>query len=250
VVFGQAKSGFKMTLKDIETKEEVTFNDIYTKYNLDKSKPTVLISWSGNWCPPCLKLIKRYNDIDPKYMNLITVNIDEENKREAVFNKDLHKGWNNAINLHANLGGSSLSFDNLFNIRLTPMVMIFHNGNINTALVDYDYFPWRLVGTSFPNADFIQNSPQDLFAIAEYYNDIEAATEKQLSEAIEYIKKAIELEEKYEYAYIHLSLLYRTEQYKKGLEVSELALKLAKKENEDTYNVTDLVKRIKGLMKQ
>lgn len=48
---------YDFSLVDMDTNKKVAFNDIYKTYNLDRNKPTLLISWSGSWCSYCSILL-------------------------------------------------------------------------------------------------------------------------------------------------------------------------------------------------
>lgn len=91
---------YDFSLVDMDTNKKVAFNDIYKTYNLDRNKPTLLISWSGSWCSYCIDLIERYQKADLTMINLITVNIDNEADRNTTINKGYHKNWKKSVNMY------------------------------------------------------------------------------------------------------------------------------------------------------
>ena len=93
-----------VNITDLKNNKTVSFNEIYSEYDIDKEIPTLVITWSGQWCFPCIRLINRYNECDLSMVNIITINVDNENNLQGVLEKGYHLEWDKSLNFHANIG--------------------------------------------------------------------------------------------------------------------------------------------------
>lgn len=232
------------TMVDLKNDKKVHFTELGNIYGIDVNKPLIIITWSGNWCFPCIRLIERYNQCDPELFNLITVNVDKSENLEEVLRKGYHKKWNNAINFHADLDKDSKGFDNIFNVSSAPLVLIFDQGRLLTAMVNYNVNPYYLYKQGLiDDIRFIWNSWSDLNSLAwDYY-----LNEKEVSkweEAITWVKRSIEINANYNNTDTYAALLYSTGNYVQALKVAKQAIEMAKEEEEDYESTNELIQKI------
>lgn len=232
---------FDFALVDLKTKQEVAFAQL-TK-TIDFSKPTILITWSGNWCFPCIRLIQRYDACDPKMINVIAVNVDQETDRESVLAKGYHLEWKNVRNFHANLGEGKKGLDNIFNVESAPLVLIIEKGNITHALINYSAHPYLLVKSNLADVSLIWRSSDDLNSLAwdVYLNDSDPA---KLKEALRWIKQSLALNTNYHNTDTYAALLFKTGDYTQALKKAREAIEIAKKNDEDYTSTTELIQKI------
>lgn len=236
-------SQIDVTITDLKTKKNVQLSDVFDEYNLDKSKPTVLITWSGKWCAPCIRLIRRYNNCDPSMINLITVNVDSESSREEVLDEGYHKEWNNALNFNGNVEKSN-GFGRIFKVSSAPLVLIFEDGKMKDALGSYNIYPYRLIKANrIRDIKFLWNSSEDLNSIAwDYYQ--ESDDKEELEEAKKWVIRSIELNENYSNLDTYAALLFKTGNYKDALKKAKKAIEVAKETKKDYGDTTDLINKI------
>ena len=235
---------FKTELKSLRQDETIRFDQIHDKYQLDKSLPTVVITWSGKWCAPCVSLIEFYNLSDPNMINLITVNIDTPEVLESTLEKGYDKNWNNALNFYGNLGNSKNGFNNVFNTSLAPIVLYIEDEKITDILTGYYHYPYTLITTGkIPDVKFVWNSWNDLNSLA--WNAYKTKTSAEdLEEAKKWILRSIDLEENYYNLDTYAGLLYKTGEYTQALKTAKSAIEIAKA-NEMKYDATaDLINMI------
>ena len=232
------------TITEIKTNKTIPFSEIFTKYKLDKEVPTLVITWSGTWCYPCIRLINRYNNCDPSMLNLITINVDSEDDLKDVLREGHHLKWDNAINFHANLNEEKSGFNRIFNTTSAPLILIMKNGAISDALINYSIFPYVLLQAGrFKDIKFIWNSSEDLNSIAWNYYKTETDRAK-LEEAKRWVIRSIDLNENYHNTDTYAALLFKTENYTEALKMAKRAIELAKKDEIDYDSTTELINQI------
>ncbi|GEO22932.1 hypothetical protein [Cyclobacterium qasimii] len=238
--FGQ----IDVDITHIKSGETISFSDIYDTYDLDKELPTMIITWSGEWCYPCISLINRYTDCDLSMMNLITINVDNEENREDVLDEGHHLDWDKALNFHANINEDGKGFDNVFNVTSAPLVLYLVDGMISDAVVSYSLYPYRLIQTERINdINFVWNSSRDLNSLAwsHYKNEDD---ENELAEAIEWVTRSIDLDQTYSNTDTYAALLFKTGEYTKSLKVAKEAIEIAKENDDDYSTTTDLINSV------
>lgn len=239
-LFGQ----IDVNITDLENDETVSFGDIFETYDLDKELPTIVITWSGKWCFPCISLINRYLDCDMSMMNLITINVDNEENRDEVLNEGYHDEWRKALNFHANIGEDEKGFDNVFNVSSAPLILYLVDGNISDALVSYSVYPYRMIQTGrIDDINFVWDSAKDLNSLAWAYYQNED-DESKLEEAKEWVIRSIELNKNYSNTDTYAALLFKTGDYTKSLKVAKEAIEIAKENDEDYSTTTDLINSV------
>ena len=239
-VFGQ----IGVYVKDIKTNKSVRFNDIFSEYDLDKTLPTMVITWSGTFCGPCIRLIDRYNQCDLSMMNIITINIDREENLEKALARNFHANWNNSINFHGNIKDGENGFDYIFNTSTAPLILYLENGKISDAVINYNIFPYRLIELDrIKNVKFIWNSSEDLNGLAwDYYLDEDDIS--KLEEAIPWVERSIELDKNYNNVDTHAALLFKTGKYTSALKKAKEAIDIAKENDTDYETTTKLINQI------
>lgn len=232
------------SITDLKNNKTVRFDEIHDIYNLNKEIPTVVISWSGSWCYPCIRLIDRYNSSDVSMMNVITINIDGENELSNVLNEGHHLKWNKSLNFHANIGENNDGFDGVFNIANAPLILYIYNGAISYADVNYNLFPYVLVKSGAINdIKFIWNSSEDLNSLAwDYYlseNDV-----TKLEEAKKWVLRSMELDKNYHNTDTYAALLFKTGDLTEALKMAKQAIEIAKVAQVDYESTTKLINDI------
>ncbi|WP_092900203.1 tetratricopeptide repeat protein [Algoriphagus aquimarinus] len=237
-------SQIDVNITDIDNNKTIPFSKIYETYDLDKSLPTLVITWSAEWCYPCIRLINRYNDCDLSMLNVITINIDAENYLEDALNEGHQKNWDNMLNFHANIGEDEKGFDKVFNVTSAPLILILDNGDISDATVSYSLYPYKLLEAGrIRDVNFIWDSSQDLNSLAwSFYNS--ENDPGRLAEALKWIDRSIELDQEYSNTDTYAALLFKTGEYTKALKAAKDAIEIAKNTNEDYESTTDLINKI------
>ncbi|WP_339922668.1 hypothetical protein [uncultured Cyclobacterium sp.] len=244
ISYNQSFSQIDVNVTDIKSEETFSFNEVYDIYDLDKSLPTMVITWSGKWCFPCINLINRYIDCDLSMLNLITINVDAEENLAGILDDGHHREWDDAINLHANLGEDEKGFDNVFNVTSAPLVLYLVDGMISDAVVSYSLYPYRLLQTDrIKDISFLWNSSKDLNALAwGFYNEEE--DQDKLEQAKEWVIRSIDLDKNYSNTDTYAALLFKTGEYTKSLKVAKEAIEIAKENDEDYNTTTDLINSV------
>ena len=237
-------SQIDVNLTDLKKNKTLSFNEIYSEYNIDKNLPTLVITWSGKWCFPCIRLINRYNKCDLSMINIITINVDNKDSLDDVLDKGYHLKWDKSLNFHGNVGNGKKGFDNIFNVSSAPLILYLEKGKINDALISFEIFPYRLLQVGRINdINFIWNSSDDLNSLAWKYYETESSIEK-LEDAKKWVIRSIELDKNYNNIDTYASLLFKTGRYTEALKKAKEAIELAK-ENEKNYDsTTELINKI------
>jgi tetratricopeptide (TPR) repeat protein len=239
-----AFSQIDVNITDLKNNKTVSFNEIYSEYNIDKELPTLVITWSGEWCFPCIRLINRYNECDLSMVNIITINVDDENSLEDVLEKGYHLKWDKSFNFHANIGEDKKGFDYIFNLSSAPLVLYLVNGKINDALISYEIYPYVLFEVdSIDDVKFIWNSFDDLNSLAWKYYRTENSMEK-LEEAKKWVVRSIELNKNYNNIDTYAALLFKTGKYTEALKKAKEAIEMAKENDENYDSTTELINEI------
>ncbi|WP_420593041.1 tetratricopeptide repeat protein [Robiginitalea biformata] len=245
--FGQSTQSFgqiDVSITDLKNSKTVPFSEIHDVYKLNKQIPTIVVSWSGIWCYPCLRLINRYNNSDLSMINVITVNIDSENELSDVLGEGYHLNWNKSLNFHANIGEKRGGFDSVFNISNAPLILILDNGSISYADVNYNLFPYVLIKSGLINdIKFIWNNWEDLNSLAWDYYQSETDTAK-LEEAKKWVIRSIELDVNYYNLDTYAALLFKTGDLTDALKMAKQAIEFAKIEDVDYDPTTKLINEI------
>ena len=238
--FGQ----IDVNLSAIDDNQIIPFNDIFETYGLNKNLPTMVITWSGEWCPPCINLINRYNDCDLSMINIITVNVDSPDMLDGALDKGYHLKWDKTLNFHANIGEDKRGLDYIFNIKSAPLILYMEQGNINAAVISYSLYPYRLIEKGkIRDINFIWNSAKDLNGLAWslYENDDNMAN---LEEAKKWIIRSLELDTTYHNMDTNAALLFKTGEYTQALKAAKEAIELAQENDMDYSSTTDLINQI------
>jgi tetratricopeptide (TPR) repeat protein len=237
-------SQIDVNLVDIENNQTIPFSEIFATYNLNKDIPTMVITWSGEWCTPCINLINRYNDCDLSLVNIITINVDTQDVLEGVLDKGYHLKWDKTINFHANIGEGQKGFDYLFNVTSAPLILYMEQGNINAAVISYSLYPYRLIETGkIRDVNFIWNSAKDLNGLAwSLYENND--NKDNLEEAKKWVNHSIELDKNYHNMDTHAALLFKTGEYTQALKAAKEAIELAQENDIDYSSTTDLINQI------
>ena len=237
-------SQIDVNITEIETDETIAFSEIHEAYNLNEEVPTLVITWSGKWCYPCIELINRYNDCDLSMLNVISINIDSEENLQEVLQDGHHLNWENTLNFHANLGEDENGFDNVFNVSSAPLILYLDEGAVKDAVVTYSLYPYRLLESGrIKDVRFIWDSAKDLnsFAWSRYISEDDPG---KLKEAMTWIDRSISLDQTYNNTDTYAALLFKTGEYTKALKAAKEAIELAKTEGEDYDTTTDLINEI------
>jgi len=238
--FGQ----IDVNITHIKTDRTVAFSDIHEEYKLNQDVPTIVITWSGKWCYPCIDLIDRYNQSDLSMLNVITINVDSEENLQQVLRDGHHLNWENTLNFHANLGEDETGLDNVFNVSSAPLILYLDKGMLTDAVVTYSLYPYKLIEAGrIKDVRFIWNSEQDLNSMAwtRYISENDPA---KLKEAITWVDRSIALNQNYNNTDTYAALLFKTGEYTKALKAAKEAIELAKEEDEDYDLTTDLINKI------
>lgn len=241
----QVSSGqFKTDLKPLRQDETIRFDQIHEKYQLKKELPTVVITWSGKWCMPCIQLIEFYNLCDPNMINLITVNVDTQESLEATLEKGYDQKWNNAVNFYGNLGNSNNGFNNVFNMSLAPLVIYIEDEKITDIMTGYYHYPYTLITTGkIPDEKLVWNSWNDLNSLAwGFYKSDSSSTD--LENAKYLILRSIELDRNYYNLDTYASILFKTGEYTQALKTAKAAIEIAQASEIKHDNTTELINKI------
>lgn len=231
-------------LTDIKTNKTIPFSQIFETYKIDPKLPTMFITWSGEWCKPCIELIERYNICDLSMVNIITVNVDSEVKLKEIIQKGYHTTWTKTFNFHGNLGENKKGFDNVFNVSLAPLVLFFENGKMTDALIKYDLFPYLLLDKGrVTDIKFIWNSQKDLNELAwSFYLNVN--DKALLEQAKTWASRSIELNKNYHNTDTLAALLFKTGNYTEALKMAKQAIEIAKTTGTDYNTTTNLINQI------
>ncbi|WP_100611106.1 tetratricopeptide repeat protein [Confluentibacter lentus] len=244
LIYSQSVSGqIDADLTDLKTGKNTGFRYIDNIDGINKNAPTLLITWSGEFCLPCVELINRYNSCDLSMLNIITVNVDYEKDLDKVLAKGYHLKWNKSFNFHGNIGKKG-GFDSVFNINNAPMLIFLDNKLILEIGFSPAAFPYLLVQNGFINdIKFIWNSPKDLNELAwSYYKN---ENDKDLLEkAKTWAIRSIELDKNYNNTDTLAALLYKTGNYTEALKMAKQAIEIAKINNTDYNTTTNLINQI------
>tara|TARA_R110002051_G_scaffold320609_3_gene406264 strand:+ start:49 stop:924 length:876 start_codon:yes stop_codon:yes gene_type:complete len=244
ITINQSYSQIDVNVTDIKSEETFSFSNVYDNYDLDKSLPTMVITWSGKWCYPCINLINRYMDCDLSMLNLITINVDAEENLVDILDEGHHQNWDKAINLHANLGEDEKGFDNVFNVTSAPLVLYLVDGMISDAVVSYSLYPYRLLQTDrIKDINFIWDSSRDLNSLAWGIYSNEDDVEK-LELAKEWVLRSMKLEKTYSNTDTYAALLYKTGDYTQSLKLAKQAIEIAKENDQDYSSTTELINKV------
>lgn len=238
--FGQ----FTTDLKILRQDETIRFDQIHEKYQLKKDIPTVVITWSGKWCMPCIQLIEFYNLCDPNMINLITVNIDAPEVLNGILDKGYDQKWNNAVNFHGNLGNSQNGFNNVFNATLAPLVLYLEDEKITDILTGYYHYPYTLITTGkIPDEKLVWNSWNDLNSLA--WNVYQKKSSREdIDAATRWILRSIELDKNYYNMDTYAGLLFKTGEYTLALKTAKNAIEIAKANEIKHEATTELINKI------
>lgn len=240
----QSHAQIDVNLVDLKTNKTVAFNAIWETYKLDTSHPTLIITWSGEWCYPCINLINRYAKCDPRMLNLITINVDNLEQRDGVLADHYEAAWPNALNFHANLGATTKGFDNVFTVEHAPLILYIANGGLTDAVVNYDLMPYQLVLYGpISDVNFIWNSQEDLNSLAwNYYLNKEDPAD--LAKALTWVQRSIDLDKNYHNTDTYAALLYKTGAYTQALKAAKEAIEIGKATNTKYDSTTELINKI------
>ncbi|HBK82878.1 MAG TPA: hypothetical protein DDZ41_04660 [Flavobacterium sp.] len=232
-----------VSLTEIKTGQSTGFNWIFDTYNINKKVPTIVITWSGEFCMECIDLINRYNSCDLSKINIITINIDYEKDLDKVLAKGYHLKWNKSFNFLGNIGKKG-GFDFVFNVNNAPMLVYIMDKKIIEIDFGLKVYPYFLVEKGIINdVKFIWNSQKDLNELAwSYYKNEKDVT--LLEEAKKWAIRSIELDKNYNNTDTLAALHYKTENYTEALKMAKQAIEIAKASKIDFSSTTNLINQI------
>ena len=238
-IYGQ----IDVSLIEIKTGKTIGFSRIFDTYNTNNKVPTLVITWSGEFCLPCIELINRYNNCDLSMLNIITVNIDYEKDIDKVLAKGYHLKWSKSFNFHGNIGKKG-GFDSIFNINTAPMLIYLMDEKIIDIGFSLEAFPYLLVEKGAINdVKFIWNSHQDLNELAwSYYKN--ESNKELLEKAKTWAIRSIELDKNYHNTDTLAALLFKTGNYTEALKMAKQAIEIAKANKIDFNSTTNLINQI------
>lgn len=164
-------------LVDVETKESVSFTDIFDKYHLNKENPTLMILWSIKWCSTCTDLIERYALSNVSKFNLILINVDRLNhsktlgysSEEALFDdlKQFKSDWDkqNVVSFYgySSKGGIEIAMGD--SVQQVPRLVYFtQDMKPLVSQVSLRLYPWVLFDNLYKKEglDYYASSPDDV----------------------------------------------------------------------------------------
>jgi thiol-disulfide isomerase/thioredoxin len=247
ILFDNVHAQIDARLRLVETDEIVSMRDLVIQG--EKGMPTFFITWSGEWCFPCMNVLESFGEAAASgIIKVVAVNVDGE-EWATVKEKNYHKNrWGNITNTYVDtsLGGS---FSSYFAIQSAPLSIYFDpNGSIQYMNTSYEIRAWMFA--DFFGKELIWNSATNLNSYAwRYFENNESSgtissTDENMVKAIDFVKRSIELDKNYFNTDTYAALLYLSGQYTQALKVAKDAIDIAKTENEDYDSTNELIQKI------
>lgn len=235
------------TLRRVDNDEAVTIKDILSEDG--DPKPTFLITWSGEWCFPCMNVLNSMGEAAKSgIIKVISVNVDDENW-ESVKDEGYHnRRWQNTTNLYldSNLNNS---FDSYFATSSAPLTIFFNEGGqINYMNSSFNLRAWWFTNV-FGN-ELIWDSSRELNSFSWNYYENHISEElvnlddDDMVEALMMIERSIALDKNNENTDTYAALLYLSGQYNKALKMAKESIDLAKEEGDDYEVTNELIQKI------
>lgn len=212
-------------------------------------KPTFLITWSGEWCTPCMDVVKSMgNAAKSGKVQVLAVNIDKDWKSMKANN--YHNSlWSNVTNLYVDTELTN-SFDNLFTIANAPVVLFF-NEQAHIQYMDASYSLRSYMFVDYFGKEFIWEDSEGLNSYSwDYYlaqadnGEVISPTDTEMAKALEFIQRSISLDANYNNTDTYAALLYLSGQYTDALKKAKEAIDLAKASDEDYETTNELIQKI------
>lgn len=244
----QVRSQINLELRKADNDQTVQLQSLLVGAD-GKYKPTFLITWSGEWCFPCMDVIKSLGNAAKSGMvQVLAVNVDKN--WPSIKAKGYHtSSWSNATNLYAD---SELKnpFSFYFTTENAPLIMFFNeSGFIQFMTTSYEIRSYHF--TDYFGKEFIWQDWSGLNSYAwNYYLEHEEAsaviptTDSEMTKALEFINRSIELDKNYHNTDTYAALLFLTGQYTDALKTAKEAIDLAKAGNLDYKGTSELIEKI------
>ncbi|WP_323756259.1 TlpA family protein disulfide reductase [Roseivirga sp.] len=212
------------------------------------AKPTFLITWSGEWCTPCMDVIKSMGAAAKSgKVQVLALNVDEDWK--AMKANNYHKSyWSNVTNLYLDSDLNN-SFDTYFTTSTAPVILFFdEQGHIQYMDASYSLRSHMFI--DYFGKEFIWEDSEGLNTYAwNYYleqtedNPI-PETDEEMARAMEFVKRSISLDANYNNTDTYAALLYLSGQYTEALKKAKEAIDLAKESGTDYETTNELIQKI------
>jgi thiol-disulfide isomerase/thioredoxin len=237
-------------LRRVDNNEVVNLAEL-TTFSSDKMLGTFVVTWSGEWCFPCMDVIESLgNAAKSGKVKVIAINVDSEEDWPGVKAEKYHEErWANVTNLYVDreLNGS---FDSFFSVGTAPLTLFFNpEGSIVTMYTSYELRSWMFV--DYFGEEMIWQDSAGLNSFAwNYYSEnrddgpISAANDQEMATAIKYIEQSIKLEANYNNVDTYAALLYLSGQYTDALKKAKEAIDIAKANNQSYTTTSELIERI------
>ena len=237
-------------LRRVDSNEVVNLAEL-TTFSSDKMMGTFVVTWSGEWCFPCMDVIESLGNASKSgRVKVISINVDTEEDWPNVKAENYHKErWSNVTNLYLDreLNGS---FDSYFAVSSAPLTLFFNpEGSIVTMYTSYELRSWMFVG--YFGEEMIWQDSDGLNSFAwNYYTEnkdngpISAANDEEMATAIKYIIQSIKLEANYNNLDTYAALLYLSGQYTDALKKAKEAIDEAKANSQSYTTTSELIEKI------
>jgi thiol-disulfide isomerase/thioredoxin len=237
-------------LRRVDNDEVVNLAEL-TTFSSDKILGTFVVTWSGEWCFPCMDVLESLgNAAKSGKVKVIAINVDSEEDWLGVKAENYHKErWANVTNLYLDkeLNGS---FDSYFSVSTAPLTLYFNpEGSIVTMYTSYELRSWMFV--EFFGEEMIWQDSAGLNSFAwNYYTEnmdngpINSANDQEMATAIRYIERSIKLDANYNNVDTYAALLYLSGQYTDALKKAKEAIDLAKANSQSYTTTSELIERI------
>tara|TARA_R110001599_G_C12264496_1_gene660717 strand:- start:3954 stop:4745 length:792 start_codon:yes stop_codon:yes gene_type:complete len=212
------------------------------------AKPTFVVTWSGEWCFPCMEVIKSLGGAAKSgKVQVLAINVDED--WESVKAENYHNElWSNATNLYVDTELNN-SFDSYFTTSTAPVILFFNEkGHIQYTDVSYSVRSHMFI--EYFGKEFIWEDSEGLNTYAwNYYLEqpeekIIPETDEEMAKALEFVKRSISLDANYSNTDTYAALLYLSGQYTEALKKAKEAIDLAKENDEDYETTNELIQKI------
>ncbi|MHA7102505.1 TlpA family protein disulfide reductase [Roseivirga pacifica] len=241
----QAQINF--SVRRVDNNESVDLETLITD-DSGNHLPTFLVTWSGEWCFPCMDVIQSLDNAAKSGMvQLLALNVDDD--WTSIKANNYHSNWTNTTNLYLDteLNGP---FSSYFNTSSAPVIMFFNDeGAIQYMDISYNVRSYMFA--DYFGKEFIWEDYSGLNTYAwNYYlehADSEStidATDSEMATALEYVKRSIELSPGYSNTDTYAALLYLTGQYTEALKTAKEAIDIAKANEEDYETTNELIQKI------
>ncbi|WP_339608006.1 thioredoxin-like domain-containing protein [uncultured Roseivirga sp.] len=242
-----ANAQISFELRKADNDETVNISTLIKDKNGDYIQ-TFLITWSGEWCTPCMDVVKSLGAAAKSgKVQVLAVNIDEDWK--AMKANNYHNNyWSNVTNLYVDSDLNN-SFDNYFTVAKAPVIMLFDDMG-HVKYIDASYSLRSYMFVDYFGKEFIWEDSEGLNSYAwDYYleqpeDKIIPETDEKMAKALEFVKRSISLNANYNNTDTYAALLYLSGQYTEALKKAKEAIDLAKESDTDYETTNELIQKI------